>query len=592
MKKLIGAVLFSLVLLASFTASANSLPPLRVSDPFGEVTAGTCMPLYVITWGGEYAVIHANGDAAHTTPNSLFGKAGLCFDLIHEDSPEKQLSGYVTGKTALLRGTVGMGVAGNEFLLFDSRLQPVAVILLTRSTGGDALVVGPGISTLANLVNKLIALQKYGPHMDFLIATLKFAGLSMKDVKIVWTSGLTGEDKDKPSDALLEKRADAAFVITFDANTLSSGGTVGTGSEGSLKGARTIFTTKSVDHATFDVYYARADYLATHRDALGKFAELIMVSQAELIALNKAKGPGWKAAVTAFQKILSKTVPDYASAQDMFMDCTPAGLALNEKFFTDPNFMRNFDTVVSEIQDAYIELGALTKKMPMKHAGWDYAALKRGGTLSYQAATPKFDEAKVTAVVSELDRSGTLDERLMDKPIEVLFSPNEEKFDIAPFKPHFDGLLAKLAVAGGSLMVIEGHADPLGYLKCLKASKDPAYAAKMDKELASKGGIVAACLSKNPGPAELARVKQAAKNKSAMRAYAVRDAFIAYAREKKLTFDPTQFTINPSGIEKPKSGMCGEIPCAPKTDADWRANMRVLFKVIQVEAEASTFEAL
>ena len=43
---------------------------------------------------------------------------------------------------------------------------------------------------------------------------------------------------------------------------------------------------------------------------------------------------------------------------------------------------------------------------------------------------------------------------------------------------------------------------------------------------------------------------------------------------------------------KPRSGMCGNDPCAPKSKQEWHDNMRVEFKIIQVEAEQSTFELL
>jgi hypothetical protein len=36
--------------------------------------------------------------------------------------------------------------------------------------------------------------------------------------------------------------------------------------------------------------------------------------------------------------------------------------------------------------------------------------------------------------------------------------------------------------------------------------------------------------------------------------------------------------------------MCGADPCAPASEAEWLANMRVEFRIIQVEAEASVFK--
>jgi len=38
--------------------------------------------------------------------------------------------------------------------------------------------------------------------------------------------------------------------------------------------------------------------------------------------------------------------------------------------------------------------------------------------------------------------------------------------------------------------------------------------------------------------------------------------------------------------------MCGSDPCPPKTEQDWYSNMRVEFRIIQIEAEASAFKPL
>lgn len=90
----------------------------------------------------------------------------------------------------------------------------------------------------------------------------------------------------------------------------------------------------------------------------------------------------------------------------------------------------------------------------------------------------------------------------------------------------------------------------------------------------------------------LGRVKQAAKNLSLSRAVAVRDSIIGYAKGKNISLDESQFAVVGHGIGKPKNGLCGEDPCAPKNEREWRDNMRVEFRIIQVEAESSVFKPL
>jgi len=46
-----------------------------------------------------------------------------------------------------------------------------------------------------------------------------------------------------------------------------------------------------------------------------------------------------------------------------------------------------------------------------------------------------------------------------------------------------------------------------------------------------------------------------------------------------------QFTVDGVGIASPRHN-------PPKTEAEWRENMRVVFRVLTVQAEATTFSPL
>ncbi|MBF0367283.1 MAG: nitrate ABC transporter substrate-binding protein, partial [Oligoflexia bacterium] len=121
------------------------------------------------------------------------------------------------------------------------------------------------------------------------------------------------------------------------------------------------------------------------------------------------------------------------------------------------------------------------------------------------------------------------------------------------------------ATYAGAVVTIEGHSDPLGYLQ---------------KKKEGESALV------------LSRIRQSAKNLSLSRAMAVKDSLLQYAKSKGISVDPGQFVIVGNGIDKPKTGLCGSDPCAPKTQEDWLSNMRVEFRILQVEAEASVFQSL
>jgi len=93
-------------------------------------------------------------------------------------------------------------------------------------------------------------------------------------------------------------------------------------------------------------------------------------------------------------------------------------------------------------------------------------------------------------------------------------------------------------------------------------------------------------------PVVLSRTQQSAKNLSLSRAAAVRDSIVAYAKSQGTAIDPSQFAVVGHGITQPKSGICGGEPCAPKDEQAWKSNMRVEFRIIQIEAESSAFKPL
>ncbi|HEU0202768.1 MAG TPA: hypothetical protein VFR86_20345, partial [Burkholderiaceae bacterium] len=105
-----------------------------VTTPVGNVQPGP-VQVPVITWGGDIATVHANGNAAVTTANSVFGKLGLQLRLVREDVFSKQLEAYLAGRSPYLRGTMGMINMAAEAAARDPRTKPVVIYQMTWSAG-------------------------------------------------------------------------------------------------------------------------------------------------------------------------------------------------------------------------------------------------------------------------------------------------------------------------------------------------------------------------------------------------------------------------------------------------------------------------
>ncbi len=549
-------------------ASYVESPPLAkvVQGPVGQVQKSASIQVPLITWGGDIATILANGNARVTARGSIFDRLGLTLKLVREDDFKKQVEAYRRGDSPYLRGTVGMISMASELLSADPRTKPVIIYQMTWSSGGDALVVKEGIKTVGDLRGKTIAVQAYGPHVQLLTEMLRDAGLSTRDVTIKWTRDLTGTEAT-PAAALSSVEVHAATVISPDALMLTSNGTVGTGAEGSIKGARILLTTKTANRIIADVYAVRSDYFGSNRDQVEHFVKGLMLAEEELRDLFKnkeARLKDYQPCVTAAAEILLDSTQAVADAEAMYHDCEYVGFKGNVKFFADPNYPRKLSKLGEEAQAAFAAIGLIGRGVPLDDARWDYERFKSGLKDTAGVELPRFDKERVASVITRKQQQGTLAEGELFA-FEVFFQPNQNTFPADLYADSFGRVVELASTYGGALISVEGHSDPMAYLKGKKQG--------------------------NP-EVVLGRIKQSAKNLSLTRATAVRDSVIAYARDRGITLDESQFAVVGHGIGQPKSGICGSDPCPPKTEQEWRDNMRVEFRIIQVEAESAVFKPL
>ncbi|MEM7251634.1 MAG: ABC transporter substrate-binding protein [Pseudomonadota bacterium] len=567
--KSIWLFLSCIAITASAGARPNYIdaPPLKdvVKTPVGEVRGDT-LRVPLITWGGDIATIVANGGALDTQTGSTFAAAGIRAKLVREDVFVRQLERYLTGETPLLRGTVGMLNLATDALASDPRVKPVVIYQLTWSAGGDALVVKSSIRTASDLRGKTIALQAYGPHVDYLAKILTDAGLKLTDVTLRWLPDLTGTD-NSPMAALYENDIDAALTIIPDALALTSGGTVGTGGEDSVKGARILLSTKTANRIIADVYAVRADYFEANRDRVQAFVGALFKAERELasiVANRDGDAERFRATMRSAAQILLDSPEAIGDAEGLYADAEFARLRGNTQFFADANHPRRLEKLNQEAQGAFAAMGLTSGSSVLASAGWNYGRLSVEVGEDKTAESPRFDKDQVASLVTRKQQRGSLGEGELFR-FEVFFKPNQKTFAEDLYADSFDRVIELASTYGGAIITVEGHSDPLGYLR-KKSEKAPAVV--------------------------LGQIKQSARNLSIGRAQSVRDSIISYANRRSITLDPSQFAVVGHGIAQPATGICNRDPCAPKNEQEWRSNMRVEFRILQVEAEESVFKPL
>lgn len=571
-KNLIILTLFIVSFLISFSTfgqNADFLTPKPLSQVVNTtlkpVSTGT-LKVPLITWGGDIATIMAETDG-------IFEKNGLNVSLFREDDFKKQVQMCLSGETPFLRGTMGMINSASDAFK-NSGTELVVIYQLTWSVGGDAMVVRQG-KNLNNI--KTIALQLYGPHMDYAANLFSKAG-RLNSIQFKWLSQLTISDKVggksvDPVTAFQENNTlDAVMCIIPDALLLTSNGSVGTGSEGSVKGAGILLSTKTSSRVISDVYAVRKDYYLQNKGKVMSFVKSLMVSEENLRDLIKNKNSNlskYRQLMSASAEKLLGSSQFTSDAEALLGDCEFVGFNGNVSFFTGKGTTRSFTTLNSEIQKTFISLGLLSSATTIQNAGWDYNEFASGlkyAQVSSETAS-KFDQQKVTKMVESKIQaeSTTWEEEGTLFVVEINFEANQSEFSIEKYSGDFAKALDIAETNSGALVVIEGHSDPLGILKAEKALRD------------SEAG--------HKSQAEINQMKQQVKNLSLERAQNVRSNFLAYCKKRGIKVDESQFVAVGLGVQSPKYN-------PPRTPQEWNANRRVVFRIKQVEAELEEFSPL
>ncbi|MBF0204162.1 MAG: ABC transporter substrate-binding protein [Desulfamplus sp.] len=536
-------------------------PPLErvISATTGDINNRDHVKIPIITWGGDMATILANGNSARTQAGSIFRQKGLDLELVRVDEFKKQVENFIKGESPYLRGTMGMLNMAAPLLAKSPATKPVIIYQMTWSNGGDCLVVKHGIKTARDLRGKTVALQAYGPHVDYLTTIIRDAGLTHDDIIIRWTKDLTGSS-ETPVQAFSDNNIDAAFVIIPDGLMLTSNGNVGTGSEGSVKGAKIMLSTRTANRVIADVYAVRSDYLANNREQVKAFVHGLMLGEQAIKPLFKNQASNmaeYKKTVTASAELLFDSKQATADAEALYGDVEFVGFKGNVEFFGNTNWSRNMANLNKEIGKAFAAIGLISVPAVIDHAMWDYNDMKIGLTGTSDIDVPRFKADEVAKVIAKKQSLGTLDEGELFS-FEINFEPNQKDFSDDLYAAQFAKVVELAATYGGAIITVEGHSDPLKYNKM---------------ESQGTSGL------------ELKRVKQAAKNLSLSRALAVRNSIQSFAHAKNVPLDDSQLTVVGHGITMPKYP-------SPSTKEEWLQNMRVVFRIIQVEAEESVFEPL
>jgi outer membrane protein OmpA-like peptidoglycan-associated protein len=578
-KWIVVAMLFCISTVSAFGQNipgALDATPLsqRVSGQLQAVSNEKNIP--AIAWGADVLPLLAESEG-------IFAQNGLRgVTVFREDILANQVGMVLRGETPYLRGTTDM-IAQASLIFEAAGTKLVPVFQYSWSTGDDGIGAREHIRTLDDLRGEIIAAQLDGPHAFLILNALSNKKLPYKSIKnfnevdpekvnIVWMKDLlyAANDSGPVTDPItlfkLDPRISAVCGIYPDLAMLTSDGKVGDGSENSVKGAHILYTTASAAGVTADLLAVRLDYFSANRAKVEAVVRSLLLADERLRAIvaNRATDQAaWQQRLGTWAEFLldARELTSDMEAMVSAGGMTLAGQPGNVAFFqgTSP---RNLNVLTNEINTSFMAGGLMTRAADFGAAQFDWNKLGEGLTLTAAAApsAPRFDSTRAQRRVEEIIAaeadSWSTDGTLF--VIEITFQPNQDEFAAADYAKDFAEALRISQTYSGAIVVIEGHGDPMGVLRARQKGENATVIAQMEQSL---------------------------KNLSLQRSQNVRAAFLQYCSDQGFQIDGSQFLPVGMGAQAPKFS-------PPRTEAEWKANMRVSFVVKQIEAELDAFVPL
>ena len=236
----------------------------------------------VVTWGG-YAGGQYFNEGFNANTNSRFYKDyGFQVEFVILDDFVASRAAWKNDEVDLLWATIDAFPTESGAL---AKFDPVVVFQADWSRGGDAVVVSRGITKVADLKGKSIAVGELSPSHSFFLWLLKAGGLSTSDVDVQFV----GNAIDAAA-AFKSKSVDAAVVWSPDDEDCVK----------SVSGARVLQSTRNASHIIADVFIAKKAYVESNKKQLEQLYEGWMKGAAEINSNDANKRKAAKILAKAF----------------------------------------------------------------------------------------------------------------------------------------------------------------------------------------------------------------------------------------------------------------------------------------------------
>ncbi|MCB0521868.1 MAG: OmpA family protein [Lewinellaceae bacterium] len=389
----------------------------------------------VVTWGG-YAGGQYFNEGFKANKNSRFYKDyGFQVDF-------KVLDDFNASRDAFKRGDVDLLWATIDAFPTEAGamadIEPQVVFQADWSRGGDAIVVRRGISNVADLKGKKIAVAELAPSHSFLLWLLDAGGMTVKDVQVVAQASAIDA-----AEAFKAQQVDAAVVWSPDDEACLS----------AVAGSRILESTKSASNIIADVFIAKKAWTESHAKQLQQLYEGWMKGAAEINSNDSNKRKAAKILSENFEGISE----DWAYKAINNVRLATHGDNLNF-YGMNPDYKGvTGDRLYGRMSQVYADLGFIKGRVP----AWREIANSTAVRSTNLSGPANAAEAQKT-FTEVTKQEGSEKEAIATKRVSINFRSGEFQLD-ENAKYIIDKEFVEIAKAFANARIrIEGNTDNVG----------------------------------------------------------------------------------------------------------------------------------
>lgn len=400
---------------------------------------GDVIKIGVVTWGGYAGGQYFNEGFEATKASRFFKDYGLLVEFKVLDDFEASRNAFRADEVNLLWATIdAFPTEVNGLSDFD----PVVVFQADWSRGGDAIVARRGITKVADLKGKKIAVAEMTPSHSFLLWLLDAGGLSANDVEIVPQANAIDA-----AEVFKSQRVDAAVVWSPDDILATK----------AVPGSRILESTRSATNIIADVFVAKRAYAEANKENLRKLYEGWMKGAAEINSDINARKKA--ATILAGEFTERGTALTDDEANEMIGNVRLVTHGDNQNFFgLDNNYKGvNGSSLYARMANVYSDLGFVEGRVP----NWRQISYPGLVTSTQLNGSMHNAEAKKTFTKVE-EKEGKSKEAFASKQVRINFRTGEFKLD-ENAKYIIDKEFIEIAKAFANARIrIEGNTDNVG----------------------------------------------------------------------------------------------------------------------------------